>query len=417
MPSSVTILSIVEDGSTLEMCKVGNSMNRRIVGIIAIIVIIVVIVSSFLLWPKSRIHILDTRFSESTSSINAAGFNQIRTVYVTDSSHLFVYDIYNENITNILDVPSAVIHAVRDMVVAGTRGAFIASYLPYGGLLEYQNGLLQNVTLDVPYDTYFDSLAASPDGNILYMGGWNTGVIVYDLIERTLRNITENDGLLSNQIHRIYATSHYLLLSSSGGFQVYNFETRFFVNQTTAPDSSEILRANCISYLEASEEIYIGTEHGLHIYRLVEDEIVYLKTVGPSDGLPSALIEDLSLDITSHKLIISTRLGLAIYDVFSSSVERLEDSTIYRCTAVFHKYNGPICEIYFGTWSGGFLRLDFDYTPTNPIDYGPVLQTVTGFIMGLFVTIFGTVFQEWREDRKKKRQADEAIMNSLSIRS
>ena len=358
---------------------------------------------------------LDTRFAAADEIIIEAQYDGIRTVYAADTSHLYVYDIYNENITHILEVPGEALVSVRDMVVAGTRGAYVAALLPYGGIMDYWDGTLTNMTLGVSEDTYFDCLASSPDGNTLYMGGWNTGVIVYDLVDRDLTNITIEDGLLSNQINEVYATRNSLLIGSSVGFQIYDLMERTFVNQTTEPDSSEILNPLCIEYLEASKELYLGTEHGLHIYRYTDTELVYLKTIGPADGLPSATVEDIDLDITSHKLIISTRLGVCINDIFSGLVERVKETMVYHCTAVSHRYNGPICQIYFGTWQHGLLRLNIDYTPVASIDIGYFVQTMFGFVLGLFGIAFGTLFQEYREKRKKRKEAERQLEDTLSF--
>jgi hypothetical protein len=377
----------------------------------------VVVTVLFLFSPTSRIHKLDDQFETVGERIRNADYDGIRSIYATDTSHLYVYDTYDENITHIFDVPGEAQVSVKDMVVAGTRGAYIVALLPYGGLIEYWNDTLRNITLSVSEETYFECISCSPDGNVLYMGGANTGVVVYDLVGRILTNVTIEDGLLSNQIHEIHATRDSLLIGSSDGFQVYNLQEGTFVNETTEPDSSAILQPTCIEYLEASKELYLGTENGLHIYRYSKTELVYLKTLGPADKLPSAMIEDIDLDITSHRLIISTRRGICIYDVFSGTMNRLEETTVNFCTTVFHKYNGPVCQIYFGTWNHGLLRLDIDYTPVNPIDLESTIQIATGICIGLVVSVFTALFQDWLQDRKKRREYERQIDDSFTIKS
>lgn len=173
-----------------------------------------------------------------------------------------------------------------------------------------------------------------------------------------------------------------------------------FINQTTLPDSTEISNPNYIEYLGASHEICLGTERDLHIYCHIEDEIIYLKSLGPADELPSA--ESLALSIASHKLIVSTPRGLCLYDIFDYRVERLTGTLVYSTTVVFHRYRGVICQIYFGIARHGLLRLNIDYTPSELPDYSAAILIDVIIFTKFLVSAFATLFNEWREDRHKR---------------
>lgn len=132
---------------------------------------------------------------------------------------------------------------------------------------------------------------------------------------------------------------------------------------------------------------------------MVDRELINLTT---ADGLPLAEVEGLDLDITSHKLIVSTPRGLCLYDIFDYEVERLTETLVYSTTAVFHRYGGVIYQVHFGTARHGLLRLNIDYTPSEPPDYNAAILIDVIIFTKFLVSAFTTLFNEWREDRHKR---------------
>ena len=95
--------------------------HKKTVGFAVFVFIVIVVAATIVaFWPQSRVSEIDDAFKEVNGTIQAAGFDRIRTVYAVDINTLYVYDIYNENVTHVLDVPGKATVSVRDMVVVGT---------------------------------------------------------------------------------------------------------------------------------------------------------------------------------------------------------------------------------------------------------------------------------------------------------
>jgi len=384
-------------------------VSRKLISVFVIVAIVgtVMIVS----WSISQSQSNLSQVEDSTNAlyndlyIVDMEFNGIRTVCISNESHLFFYDIYYNNITQIVQIPADAICSINDMTLLYEM-AIVAVDEGTGGLvIVRKSGELYNFTIPgMDADAKYISVASDSRRNSFYVGSVEYGILIWNRDSYTLSNISTIDGLLSNHVTKLKVRSGRMIAACGLGINIIDLDTYRIWNVTNLPESTIF----CMEYSPATDELYIGSDSGLHLCKYLDEEWKYVRTLGPSDGLPHHSIKDLELDPTSHKMIILTGTGICTSDLYDYEISLLEDTTsgVHIPTVLYHIYYGPKCYIYYGTSNDGLWELVIDYSYSEPEDLTSLLRDVVLISVGAGLTIFGSVavseYERYRDKKEKK---------------
>jgi hypothetical protein len=326
-------------------------LSKRIKTLIVMSLISVSIIS-VIFWKASysdhRSHELkqcDPEFTWDDMTATGLAWDGYDSLYMTDGSLLLRYDLESRNFTDIFDVPQEVTYGVNDICVPRYQRVYLLTDDSAYPFKIFKNGHFYNLSVQGLNSAMTLEVAAKDaTRGVVYLGGIDTGLMIYDI------------GFLSNI--------------------------------TDLPD----YQIECIEYYPGTDDVYIGTNSGLHICRQEGPTWNYFRTIGPSDGLPSSSIEDIRLDVTSHKMIVCTPKGLCTIDLYDYSVSLLEDTldsersaeTQFRPTSIYHEYHGAHCYLYFTTFSKGLWNIVIDYSATEPPDYSSAFFQIGLTLLAVF---------------------------------
>ncbi len=380
------------------------SKNQCIVIAIIIIIIVVGMVGYSSQTPSrlSNIPIMSDDF------IKGLEYNPISTLAITNSSHLILYDLYHDNVTETIHVPEGRF-SIEDFIFYGG-----AIYLvnTNGSLQVYDYGNLYNVAVpDVMYDGNLNTITTEDNPSKIYLGGDSTGIIIFDRSNYTAINITTSDGLLSNQVTYLNHRTDKLLVSVSGGFHVYDTSDEILYNVVDIPDPTKAVY--CMEYYSGTSDLFIGTQYGLHICRFMDNHWKYLYTLGERDGLPSPKIRDFELDVTNHKMIVATSKGVCFLDLYDYNVELLEETT----TTGFHPfcihYYYSFSKLFIGTSDQGLWQISDIYVRAPEMVSWEQLEPLVFFVLGNVATVLIIEFQRSRTPQEKPPSSVIAIGSVL----
>lgn len=189
--------------------------------------------------------------------------------------------------------------------------------------------------------------------NFIWAGTRSTGVNIINRESKTIKHITTDDGLDSNNINSIAGYDEYIWIGTSSGLNKIDKNNNTIENY----NSNEMLNSVKIKYLylDSNKYLWMGTPQGIYILNTYTDEITDLSYILHNNNIDDTYIETIYEDREGNYWIGTFLKGYLIkIDAKNKSVKVYKDeidSKAIRSIAEDDKY------LWIGT-SDGLCRLD-----------------------------------------------------------
>jgi hypothetical protein len=172
----------------------------------------------------------------------------------------FAQNYPTKNYTAAKDLPN---NSVRSILVDSNNSLWIGT----------ENGIVKKENDEFQYFFEEDGLAqnscwaiAEDKNGKLWFGSYGEGVSVYDGYK--FKILSEKDGLVHNQITKLFTSSNYMYVGTSDGVSLINVNT-FKVNSLKTPTGKELFRVQ--DFFEYQNQIYVVTYRS-GIFRILNEE-------------------------------------------------------------------------------------------------------------------------------------------------
>jgi len=165
-----------------------------------------------------------------------------------------------KNYTAAKDLPN---NSVRSILVDSNNSLWIGT----------ENGVVKKENDEFQYFFEEDGLAqnscwaiAEDKNGKLWFGSYGEGVSVYDGYK--FKILSEKDGLVHNQITKLFTSGNYMYVGTSDGVSLINVNT-FKVNSLKTPAEKELFRVQ--DFFEYQNQIYVVTYRS-GIFNILNEE-------------------------------------------------------------------------------------------------------------------------------------------------
>ncbi len=173
-------------------------------------------------------------------------------------------------------------------------------FLTYNGLWKYSNRLFQYLGDENPLLAYSgNSLLYIPDHGELWIGTNGAGIVIMDK-KGKIKQITKNEGLISNSITNILTNGNSYWIGTRQGLSLLNLNNNgYHIQNITINDG---LVSNDVQTIYISDTlIYAGTTNGVSI---INTNKLKANNVKPKTYITSVQVEDSTYRHTSESLRI-----------------------------------------------------------------------------------------------------------------
>ena len=303
-------------------------------------------------------------------------------LYAGTAQGLFIYDLVNNK------VEQKLIH--RDVLFSDNEVTALAFASGNALWMTTQHNLhrlnLTDGTLSsVPIDTDGPVKSIIDLGDKLYLGSYGSGVIVYDIAEKTFRNIPRvgNDLVTSLCVDPMRPQSIYVSTDGEGVFRLEG-------DDSEPVFSSRHIRSKSIYSMLVDERglFWMGYYQSGADYTPFYDDIFEVYSYPGHIDTHSTAVRAVSVD--GPRKLIGTREGLYYIDEekgrsTSFRSPRLRSNIIFCITPVGDRY-------YIGTYNGGMYVFDPATLALTDFEGGPRDPFVTGTVFAVAVDDGGDVW-------------------------
>lgn len=303
----------------------------------------------------------------------------------------FTQSYPSKNYTAANDLPN---NAVRSLLIDSNNILWIGT----------ENGVVKKENDVFNYFFEEDGLAlnscwaiAEDKNKNLWFGSYGAGVSIYDGFQ--FKIISEEDGLVHNEITKLFSYGNYMFVGTSDGVSMIDINT-YHVFSFNIPDSNELLRVQ--DFFEYRKQIYVVTynsgifkilrknnetdlvrmnDHRYTYSILKDDDSIYSSNKGffTKSTLADYLSEKDSLSIQKygHSIIwdyVKTNdhrifaAGWGIYDSSGGIYELVEDQLISRASefdilskeVISLAYDPDFEKLYAGTKDAGLFEISLN---------------------------------------------------------
>lgn len=267
----------------------------------------------------------------------------------------------------------SIIEDKNGLIMVGTYKG-VSIFDPNNKIEYYKNDPFDTNSLseDIVSGIYEDS------EGLIWSGTRSTGVNVINRESKTIKHITTDDGLGSNNINSIAGYDEYIWIGTSSGLSKIDKNNNTIKNY----NSNEMLNSVKINYLylDSNKYLWIGTLHGIYILNTYTDEITDVSHILHNNNIDDAYIETIYEDKEGNHWIGTFLEGYLIrIDAKNKSVKVYKDeidAKSIKTIAEDDKY------LWIGS-SDGLFRLDKkeDKITTYTEDDGLANNNIFGILL------------------------------------
>ncbi|SKB76820.1 hypothetical protein SAMN05660776_2880 [Salegentibacter holothuriorum] len=230
----------------------------------------------------------------------------------------FTQNYPTNNYTAARDLPN---NAVRSILVDSNNSLWIGT----------ENGVVKKENDEFQYFFEEDGLAqnscwaiAEDKNGKLWFGSYGEGISIYDGYK--FKIISEKDGLVHNQITKLFTSGNYMYVGTSDGVSLIDVNT-FKVNSLKTPPGKELFRVQ--DFFEYQNQIYVVT-YSSGIFRILnKDKQTALASVNDHKFIYSVLMDRDSIYSSNKGFFTKSSLPAYLSAKDSVPIQKLGTSIIW----------------------------------------------------------------------------------------
>jgi hypothetical protein len=218
---------------------------------------------------------------------------------------------------------------ILDITVSDIGNAYLAAFgtnksIPFYD--RYGDRFWNLSIFNLEEDTYFTEIEWTLiDGDNFLLVGCASNPYGLGLINCTgneIRYLNTSDGILDDFITAIKIQGDDVFLGTDKGFSILDISTETIVLNENEDDYNQEFRVNCIEYYPYRNRIYVGTDTGLLVYEVQDEQTSLIHSRFTTvDGLPHNKINCLTQDEQRKRVYIGTREGVCYINLDEPEVD------------------------------------------------------------------------------------------------